>query len=79
MGVNGLSKDFKIINVVIMENIKSIIYWVIGFLLADGFRYLLRNVDIPEFFKWAIGVFIILGGYMLINNLFIRNKSKEEV
>jgi hypothetical protein len=62
-----------------MNDIKSIIYWIIGFLLADGFRYLLRDVDIPELFKWALGMVIIIGGYILINKLFIRNKNKEEV
>jgi hypothetical protein len=62
-----------------MDDIKSIIYWIIGFLLADGFRYLLRDVDIPELFKWALGMVIIIGGYILINKLFIRNKNKEEV
>lgn len=62
-----------------MEDIKSVVYWIIGFLLADGFRYLLRDVDIPEFFKWTIGIAIIIGGYILINKLFIRNKDKEEV
>ena len=62
-----------------MRDIKSIVYWIIGFLLADGFRYLLRDVDIPEIFKWALGIVIILGGYILINKLFIKDRSKEEV
>ncbi len=62
-----------------MKDIKSIVYWIIGFLLADGFRYLLRNVDIPEIFKWALGIVIILGGYILINKLFKKDISKEEV
>lgn len=62
-----------------MKDIKSIFYWIIGFLLADGFRYLLRGVDIPEIFKWALGIVIILGGYILINKLFIKDRSKEEV
>ncbi|WP_346929437.1 hypothetical protein [Clostridium sp.] len=62
-----------------MKDIKSIVYWIIGFLLADGFRYLLRDVDIPEIFKWALGIVIILGGYILINKLFIKDRSKEEV
>jgi hypothetical protein len=62
-----------------MEDIKSVVYWIIGFLFADGFRYLLRDVDIPEFFKWTIGIAIIIGCYILINKLFIRNKGKEEV
>jgi len=62
-----------------MRDIKSIVYWIIGFLLADGFRYLLRDVDIPEIFKWALGIVIILGGYILINKLFIKDISKEEI
>ncbi|WP_346866980.1 MULTISPECIES: hypothetical protein [unclassified Clostridium] len=62
-----------------MKDIKSIVYWIIGFLLADGFRYLLRDVDIPEIFKWALGIVIILGGYILINKLFKKDISKEEV
>jgi len=62
-----------------MKDIKSIVYWIIGFLLADGFRYLLRDVDIPEIFKWALGIVIILGGYILINKLFIKDISKEEI
>lgn len=62
-----------------MEDIKSIVYWIIGFLLADGFRYILRDVDIPEIFKWALGIVIILGGYILINKLFIKDRSKEEI
>ncbi|MEW8994644.1 hypothetical protein [Clostridium sp.] len=62
-----------------MKDIKSIVYWIIGFLLADGFRYLLRDVDIPEIFKWALGIVIILGGYILINKLFMKDRSKEEV
>ncbi len=62
-----------------MKDIKSIVYWIIGFLLADGFRYLLRDVDIPEVFKWALGIVIILGGYILINKLFKKDISKEEV
>ncbi|HAR87278.1 MAG TPA: hypothetical protein DCR69_16285 [Clostridium sp.] len=62
-----------------MNDIKSIFYWIIGFLLADGFRYLLRYVDIPEIFKWALGIVIILGGYILINKLFIKDRSKEEI
>lgn len=62
-----------------MKDIKSIVYWIIGFLLADGFRYLLRDVDIPEIFKWALGIGIILGGYILIDKLFIKDRSKEEV
>lgn len=62
-----------------MKDIKSIFYWTIGFLLADGFRYLLRYVDIPEIFKWALGIVIILGGYILINKLFIKDRSKEEI
>jgi hypothetical protein len=62
-----------------MKDIKSIVYWIIGFLLADGFRYLLRDVDIPEIFKWALGIGIILGGYSLIDKLFIKYRSKEEV
>ncbi len=62
-----------------MKDIKSIVYWIIGFLLADGFRYLLRDVDIPEIFKWALGIGIILGGYILIDKLFIKYRSKEEV
>ncbi|WP_346912365.1 hypothetical protein [Clostridium sp.] len=69
----------KITSVISMEDIKSIVYWIIGFLLADGFRYLLRDVDIPEIFKWAVGIVIILGGYILINKLFIKDRSKEEV
>ncbi|WP_346885532.1 hypothetical protein [Clostridium sp. UBA4395] len=62
-----------------MKDIKSIVYWIIGFLLADGFRYLLRAVDIPEIFKWALGIVIILGGYILINKLFKKDIGKEEV
>ncbi len=62
-----------------MKDIKSIVYWIIGFLLADGFRYLLRDVDIPEVFKWALGIVIILGGYILINKLFKKDISEEEV
>ncbi len=62
-----------------MKDIKSIVYWIIGFLLADGFRYLLRDVDIPEIFKWALGIVIILGGYILIDKLFKKDISKEEV
>lgn len=62
-----------------MKDIKSIVYWIIGFLLADGFRYLLRDVDIPEIFKWALGIVIILGGYILISKLFKKDISKEEV
>lgn len=62
-----------------MKDIKSIFYWIIGFLLADGFRYLLRDVDIPEIFKWALGIVIILGGYILINKLFKKDISEEEV
>ncbi|WP_346871415.1 hypothetical protein [Clostridium sp. UBA5119] len=62
-----------------MKDIKSIVYWIIGFLLADGFRYLLRDVDIPEIFKWALGIVIILGGYILINKLLKKDISKEEV
>ncbi len=62
-----------------MKDIKSIVYWIIGFLLADGFRYLLRDVDIPEIFKWALGIVIILGGYILINKLFKKDITKEEV
>jgi len=62
-----------------MKEIKSIVYWIIGFLLADGFRYLLRDVDIPEIFKWALGIVIIFGGYILINKLFKKDITKEEV
>lgn len=62
-----------------MKDIKSIVYWIIGFLLADGFRYLLRDVDIPEVFKWALGIVIILGGYILIIKLFKKDITKEEV
>ncbi len=62
-----------------MKDIKSIVYWIIGFLLADGFRYLLRDVDIPEIFKWALGIVIILGGYILIDKLLKKDISKEEV
>lgn len=62
-----------------MKDIKSIVYWIIGFLLADGFRYLLRDVDIPEIFKWALGIVIILGGYILINKLFKKDITKEEI
>ncbi|MGN9162236.1 hypothetical protein [Clostridium thiosulfatireducens] len=62
-----------------MKDIKSIVYWIIGFLLADGFRYLLRDVDIPEIFKWALGIVIILEGYILINKLFKKDITKEEV
>ncbi len=62
-----------------MKDIKSIVYWIIGFLLADGFRYLLRDVDIPEIFKWALGIVIILGGYILIIKLFKKDITKEEV
>ncbi|WP_346937572.1 hypothetical protein [Clostridium sp.] len=62
-----------------MKDVKSIFYWIIAFLLADGFRYLLRGVDIPEIFKWALGIVIILGGYILINKLFIKDRRKEEV
>ncbi len=62
-----------------MKDIKSIVYWIIGFLLADGFRYLLRDVDIPEIFKWALGIVIILGGYILIVKLLKKDISKEEV
>lgn len=62
-----------------MKDIKSIVYWIIGFLLADGFRYLLRDVDIPEIFKWALGIVIIFEGYILINKLFKKDITKEEV
>lgn len=62
-----------------MKDIKSIVYWIIGFLLADGFRYLLRDVDIPEIFKWALGIVIILEGYILIIKLFKKDITKEEV
>ncbi|WP_346899020.1 hypothetical protein [Clostridium sp. UBA7503] len=60
-----------------MKDIKSIVYWIIGFLLADGFRYLLRDVDIPEIFKWALGIVIILGGYIFIDKLLKKRYKKR--
>ncbi|ACA56394.1 hypothetical protein FDC45_02255 [Clostridium botulinum] len=50
------------------SKVYNFLIWIIGFILAELWRCLLKNIHIHEFFKWLIGVAII------IFIIFISNK-----
>lgn len=47
------------------SKVYNFLIWIIGFILAELWRRLLKDIHIHEFFKWLIGVAIII---------FISNK-----
>ncbi|ABS40684.1 hypothetical protein [Clostridium botulinum] len=54
-----------------MEKSKTynFLLWIVGFILAELWRRLLKNIHIHEFFKWFIGVAIIILIIFIINKV----------
>ncbi|APH19110.1 hypothetical protein [Clostridium botulinum] len=54
-----------------MEKSKTynFLLWIIGFILAELWRRLLQDIHIHEFFKWLIGVVIIILIIFIINKV----------
>lgn len=40
--------------------IYNFLFWIIGIIFAEFWRKLLKNVQISEFFKWLMGIGIII-------------------
>ncbi|WP_434296102.1 hypothetical protein [Clostridium sporogenes] len=62
-----------------MEKSKTynFLLWIIGFILAELWRRLLKYTNIHEFFKWLIGVVIIILIIFIINKVIsLLNKVK---
>lgn len=63
---------------------KSKIYylslWVIGLVMAELWRYLLKNSNIPEFYKWLSGIVIIILVFCTINKVKrLNNTNKDNI
>ncbi|MBY6798774.1 hypothetical protein [Clostridium botulinum] len=42
------------------SKVYNFLIWIVGFILAELWRRLLKDIHIHEFFKWLIGVAIFL-------------------
>lgn len=51
------------------SKIYNFLLWIIGFILAELWRRLLKNIHIHEFFKWLIGIVIIIFIFFIINKI----------
>ncbi|APF27537.1 putative membrane protein [Clostridium sporogenes] len=63
-----------------MEKSKTynFLLWIIGFILAELWRRLLKDIHIHEFFKWLTGVVIIILIIFIINKVIsLLNKVKN--
>lgn len=54
-----------------MKKVKiyNFLLWVTGFALALIWRYLLKDIYIPEFFKWLTGIIVIIILIIIINRI----------
>ena len=60
------------------SKIYNYLLWIIGFILANLWRHLLKYTHIHEFFKWLIGIVIIIFIFFIINKITILlNKEKN--
>lgn len=63
-----------------MEKSKTynFLLWIIGFILAELWRRLLKDIHIHEFFKWFTGIAIIIYIFFIINKITsLLNKEKN--
>ena len=63
-----------------MEKSKTynFLLWIIGFILAELWRRLLKDIHIHEFFKWFTGIAIIIFIFFIINKITtLLNKEKN--
>ncbi|EQB4338308.1 hypothetical protein EXM30_02410 [Clostridium botulinum] len=51
------------------SKVYNFLIWIIGFILAELWRRLLKDIHIHEFFKWFIGVAIIILIIFIINKV----------
>lgn len=49
--------------------IYNFLFWIIGIIFAEFWRKLLKNVQIPEFFKWLMGIGIIILVFFVIDKV----------
>lgn len=51
------------------SKIYNLLFWIIGIIFAECWRKLLKNVQIPEFFKWLMGIGIIILVFFVIDKV----------
>ncbi|MBO0525379.1 hypothetical protein EXQ31_04225 [Clostridium botulinum] len=65
-----------------MEKSKTynFLLWIIGFILAELWRCLLKDIHIHEFFKWFTGIAIIIFIFFIISKITsLLNKEKKSL
>ncbi|WP_411168232.1 hypothetical protein ACH36K_14025 [Clostridium sp. MB05] len=66
-----------------MENnetfkVSNILLLILGLFCAKLWAYLLRDINIPEFFKWLTGIIVILTIIFSINKIYIVINQKKK-
>lgn len=58
----------------------NVLFWIVGLCFAELWRYLLKDVAIPEFFKWLTGILIIIFVAFIFSKVAsLANKTKESI
>ncbi len=58
----------------------NVLLWVVGLSFAELWRYLLKDVAIPELFKWLTGILIIFFVAFIFSKVTsLTNKTKESI
>lgn len=58
----------------------NVLFWIVGLGFAELWRYLLKDVAIPEFFKWLTGILIIIFVAFIFSKVTsLINKTKESI
>ncbi|MPM67702.1 hypothetical protein SDC9_114626 [bioreactor metagenome] len=60
------------------SKIYYLLFWVIGLVMAELWRYLLKNSNIPEFYKWLSGIVIIILVFFTINKVKRLNNTNKD-
>lgn len=56
----------------------NILFGILGLSCGKLWRYILRDVNIPEFFKWLTGIIVILTIIFSINRIYIVISKKKK-
>ncbi|MBU5591195.1 hypothetical protein KQI89_05405 [Clostridium sp. MSJ-4] len=59
------------------KKLDNLLFFVIGFIFSQIWRYLLKDTNIPSFFKWLIGIIIIVFLFVFINKIKIFKNNKQ--